>query len=31
MAWERLTLIYAILVSPALVLIFVAIMEFESE
>ena len=31
MAWERLTLIYAILVPPALVLIFVAIMAFESE
>ena len=31
MAWERLTLIYAILVPPALVLIFVAIMTFESE
>ena len=31
MAWERLTLIYAILVPPALMLIFVAIMAFESE
>jgi cytochrome c oxidase subunit IV len=30
MAWERLTLIYAILIPPALVLVFVAIMVFES-
>ena len=30
MAWERLTLIYAILLPPALVLIFVGIMVFES-
>jgi cytochrome c oxidase subunit IV len=31
MAWERLALIYAILVPPVLVLVFVAIMMFESE
>jgi cytochrome c oxidase subunit IV len=31
MAWERLALIYAILVPPVLVLVFVAIMVFESE
>ena len=31
MAWERLTLIYAILIPPVLVLVFVAIMVFESE
>ena len=31
MAWERLTLIYAILVPPILVLVFVGIMVFESE
>jgi cytochrome c oxidase subunit IV len=31
MAWERLTLIYAILLPPVLVLVFVAIMVFESE
>jgi cytochrome c oxidase subunit IV len=31
MAWERLALIYAILVPPALVLVFVAIMVFESD
>src|ERR671922_2539652 len=31
MAWERLALIYAILVPPILVLVFVAIMAFESE
>ena len=31
MAWERLTLIYAILVPPILVLVFVGIMFFESE
>ena len=31
MAWERLTLIYAILVPPILVLVFVGIMAFESE
>jgi cytochrome c oxidase subunit IV len=30
MAWERLTLIYAILLPPALVLVFVGIMMFES-
>ncbi|WP_431285654.1 cytochrome C oxidase subunit IV family protein [Humitalea sp. 24SJ18S-53] len=31
MAWERLTLAYAILLPPVLVLIFVAIMMFEAE
>src|ERR1700752_995317 len=31
MAWERLTLIYPILLPPVLVLVFVAIMVFESE
>src|SRR4029453_10776627 len=31
MAWERLALIYAILVPPILVLVFVGIMMFESE
>jgi cytochrome c oxidase subunit 4 len=31
MAWERLALIYAILVPPLLVLVFVGIMAFESE
>jgi cytochrome c oxidase subunit 4 len=31
MAWERLALIYAILVPPLLVLVFVGIMFFESE
>jgi len=31
MAWERLALIYAILVPPVLVLVFVALMVFESE
>ena len=31
MAWERLALIYAILVPPVLVLVFVAIMMFESD
>jgi cytochrome c oxidase subunit IV len=31
MAWERLALIYAILVPPVLVLVFVGIMVFESE
>lgn len=31
MAWERLALIYAILIPPILVLAFVAIMTFESE
>ena len=31
MAWERLALIYAILLPPALVLVFVAIMMFESD
>jgi cytochrome c oxidase subunit 4 len=30
MAWERLTLIYAILLPPALVLVFVGIMVFEA-
>jgi cytochrome c oxidase subunit IV len=30
MAWERLTLIYAILLPPVLVLVFVGIMAFES-
>ena len=30
MAWERLALLYAILVPPTLVLIFVGIMTFES-
>jgi cytochrome c oxidase subunit 4 len=31
MAWERLALIYAILVPPALVLVFVSIMTLESD
>ena len=31
MAWERLALVYAILVPPVLVLVFVAIMVFESD
>jgi len=31
MAWERLTLIYAILLPPVLVLIFVGIMGFEAD
>ena len=31
MAWERLALIYAILVPPILVLVFVGIMMFESK
>ena len=31
MAWERLTLIYAILTPPALLLIFITIMATESE
>jgi len=31
MAWERLALSYAIIVPPVLVLVFVAIMVFESE
>ena len=31
MAWERLALVYAILVPPVFVLVFVAIMVFESE
>jgi cytochrome c oxidase subunit IV len=31
MAWERLALMYAILVPPILVLVFVGIMAFESE
>jgi cytochrome c oxidase subunit IV len=30
MAWERLALMYAILVPPVLVLVFVGIMVFES-
>jgi len=31
MAWERLALAYAILVPPILVMVFVAIMAFESD
>jgi cytochrome c oxidase subunit 4 len=31
MAWERLAMMYAILVPPVLVLVFVAMMVFESE
>jgi cytochrome c oxidase subunit IV len=31
MAWERLALIYAILLPPALVLVFVVLMTLESE
>src|SRR5215470_7689731 len=31
MAWERLALIYAILLPPVVVLVFVAIMVFESD
>jgi cytochrome c oxidase subunit 4 len=31
MAWERLALTYAILLPPLLVLVFVAIMMFESD
>ncbi len=31
MAWERLALAYAILIPPALLLVFVAIMTFESD
>jgi cytochrome c oxidase subunit 4 len=31
MAWERLALAYAIIVPPVLVLVFVAIMAFESD
>ena len=31
MAWERLALVYAILVPPALVLVFAALMVFEAE
>jgi cytochrome c oxidase subunit 4 len=31
MAWERLAMVYAIIVPPVLVLVFVAIMVFESE
>src|SRR3990172_10172531 len=31
MMWERLALMYAILVPPVLVLVFVAIMAFESD
>lgn len=30
MAWERMALMYAILLPPALVLVFVALMSFES-
>jgi cytochrome c oxidase subunit IV len=31
LVWERLALVYAIIVPPVLVLVFVAIMVFESE
>ena len=31
MAWERLALMYAILIPPVLVLVFVSIMTFESD
>jgi cytochrome c oxidase subunit IV len=31
MAWERLALMYAILVPPGLVLVFVGLMVFESD
>lgn len=31
MAWERLTLIYAILIPPAVLLVFIAIMAVESD
>ncbi len=31
MAWERLALVYAILVPPVLVMVFVALMTFESD
>jgi cytochrome c oxidase subunit IV len=31
MAWERLALIYAILVPPVLVLVFVGLMTLESD
>ena len=31
MRWERLTLMYAILLPPVLVLVFVALMTFESD
>ena len=31
MAWERLTLIYAILIPPVLVLVFVLMMTFEAD
>ena len=31
MAWERLALMYAILVPPVLVMVFVALMTFESD
>ncbi|MCK1512531.1 cytochrome C oxidase subunit IV family protein [Bradyrhizobium sp. 190] len=31
MAWERLALVYAILLPPVLVMVFVAIMVFESD
>lgn len=31
MAWERLALVYAILLPPVLVLVFVAIMTFEAD
>ena len=30
MAWERMALMYAILLPPVLVLVFVALMSFES-
>ena len=31
MAWERLALVYAILVPPVLVMVFAALMTFESD
>ena len=31
MAWERLALVYAIMVPPVLVLVFVAMMVFEAD
>ncbi|MGH6829929.1 MAG: cytochrome C oxidase subunit IV family protein, partial [Methylocella sp.] len=31
MRWERLTLMYAILIPPVLVLVFVALMTFEAD
>ena len=31
MAWERLAMVYAIIVPPVLILVFVAMMVFESE